>query len=391
MANPTRALLFVNSLKGFRGGVERYVADTAMALRAAGYRVVGLFEQPADNAAQLDEVFDATHLWDASAPDAAIDRIRREGVRVAFVHKIASRTLMDHVLGAFSTMAFVHDHDYHCLRHHKYFPIAARNCRLPAGLIRCSLCSGLVERHDGSLRLINPVERLHALRQLRSGVRVLVASRFMRDVLVSNGVAASRMSILHPFAGVLPQTARPAAHGGPSRILFVGQIIRGKGLDLLLRAMRLVRGDCVLHVVGKGNGELKARALAARCGLGDRVVFEGWHDSTSRFYSRADIAAVPSRWQEPFGLVGIEALAHGCPVVGFDVGGIGEWLHDGVNGVLVKPGDIRGLAGAIDTLIASPERRAAMGAHGRSLVEEQFTTGSFVRRFTEEYDRLAAE
>ena len=83
---------------------------------------------------------------------------------------------------------------------------------------------------------------------------------------------------------------------------------------------------------------------------------------------------VPSRWQEPLGLINLEAGACYKPVVATRVGGIPEVIHDGVNGYLVEPGDGEALVRRTQQLINDPAERQRMGAAGRRQVEEKFTT-----------------
>jgi glycosyltransferase involved in cell wall biosynthesis len=91
--------------------------------------------------------------------------------------------------------------------------------------------------------------------------------------------------------------------------------------------------------------------------------FTGWIrvEDRARIYTRATIVAVPSLWPEPFGLIGLDAAALGKPAVAFNVGGIGEWLNDNANGLLIAPASgERGLAEAIVRMLRAPDERARM-------------------------------
>ena len=102
------------------------------------------------------------------------------------------------------------------------------------------------------------------------------------------------------------------------------------------------------------------------------------------------MVAIPSLWPEPFGLVGIETLAQGRPVIASATGGIGDWLEDGVGGLLVTPGDARALAAALDELLADPERQRAMGAAGRARVASRFTAAHHVAALLAAFDTARA-
>ena len=107
--------------------------------------------------------------------------------------------------------------------------------------------------------------------------------------------------------------------------------------------------------------------------LGSSVVFHGYLPNPDDAFRGIRAAVLPWRWQEPFGLVGPEALAHGVPLVGFNVGAVRDYLVDGRTGILVPPGDTDALAKAIDRLLSAPDDAAAMGLRGRELVSARYT------------------
>ena len=90
---------------------------------------------------------------------------------------------------------------------------------------------------------------------------------------------------------------------------------------------------------------------------------------------------LPFFWQEPFGLVGPEAMARALPVVAFRTGGVDEWLRDGENGLAVPPRDIPAFAAAVDRLLADREERIRLGRRGREGVRERFSETEYVRNF----------
>ena len=92
------------------------------------------------------------------------------------------------------------------------------------------------------------------------------------------------------------------------------------------------------------------------------------------------LVAVPSIWDEPFGLVGLEAMAHSLPVVAFDVGGISEWLTGGETGLLVPRRDTHAFARALDALLRDSERAREMGAAGARLLREHFSQAAHLNR-----------
>jgi glycosyltransferase involved in cell wall biosynthesis len=185
-----------------------------------------------------------------------------------------------------------------------------------------------------------------------------------------------------------PATITPrvgAGHATRRRVVFAGRIVQQKGVAVLIRAARDVDAEFV--ICGDGR-ELEAmRRLAQRCGVDGRVTFKGWLDSDqlAQEFANASVVVVPSVWPEPFGLVGIEALAAGRPVVASATGGVGDWLDDGVSGLFVKPGDALDLARALNELLADPGRQLTMGMAGREAVSSRFSPERHVASILEAY------
>jgi glycosyltransferase involved in cell wall biosynthesis len=146
-----------------------------------------------------------------------------------------------------------------------------------------------------------------------------------------------------------------------------------KGIETLIRAFALLPPESSLEIVGRGGDEYveSLRALAETCGIGGRVRF-GVTDRSALHekYAAADVCVFPSEWDEPFGLVPIEAMACGTPVVATGTGGSAEFLHDGGNCLRYPPGDADALAGAIRRLAESAPLRERLVAGGAATADE---------------------
>lgn len=140
---------------------------------------------------------------------------------------------------------------------------------------------------------------------------------------------------------------------------FVGRLVTEKGLWVLLDALRCQRHLEELHIIGEGPLEAAIRREVERNSLPVRVRMRGYvpQSELRAVLLKSSLLLVPSIWQEPLGLVSLEAMACGVPVVATAVGGIPEIVEDGVNGILVTPGDAAALASAIDRVFGSEEVR----------------------------------
>jgi glycosyltransferase involved in cell wall biosynthesis len=220
--------------------------------------------------------------------------------------------------------------------------------------------------------------------------RIFVASTFMRDLMLHNGFAPDKVRLLPYFCPMPGNTATQALQPG-SRLLFVGQLQRYKGLSVLLAAMKRLPHSVTLDVAGDGP---RLREYQGRCsdwGLQGRVAFHGWlnRDAVSQLMQEVQVVVVPSIWNEPFGIVGLEAMFHGRPVVAFDVGGIREWLVDQETGVLVPDLNEQSLSVAIAELLGNLPRAEAMGRNGARRVRERFTAASHITRLLGDFTAIS--
>jgi len=223
----------------------------------------------------------------------------------------------------------VHDHRFFCPGRGK-LTLAGAVCRSPMHADRCRHCfkdPGYSER----IRAITQ-DRLAALR----GLCLVVLSNYMKQELTAAGLPAEQIHVSPPFVHGVDAHAEP---DGPPCILFAGRLVEAKGVKDAISAWR--QSAVNLPLVFAGTGRLRNEL--------ERLGFEvtGWLDRTelSRMFARAREVLFPPRWQEPFGIVGLEALHCGVPVVAWESGGISQWHPDGKR--LVSWGDVGGLARAL--------------------------------------------
>lgn len=165
-----------------------------------------------------------------------------------------------------------------------------------------------------------------------------------------------------------PLELAPSTEPFAGRLLFVGRIDATKGVETLVRALRSLPPAMTLEIVGVGD-EIQTAALdrlVVGLGLADRVrrLTEPRHRLAAH-YRQADVCVFPSEWDEPFGLVPLEAMTCGTPVVATGTGGSAEYLRDGENCVLFAPGDAEALGAALLTLAGDADLRRRLVDGGR--------------------------
>jgi glycosyltransferase involved in cell wall biosynthesis len=196
-----------------------------------------------------------------------------------------------------------------------------------------------------------------------------------------------------------PAALAPAAAGerrGGGGVLFVGRLVRRKGVDGLIRAAAGSPRPYRVTVVGFGPEEAALKALAARLGLAGRIEFAGRVDDAelARRYAAADVFALPATLDERgdtegLGVVLLEALAHGVPVVAAGLGGITDIVEDGVTGLLVPHDDPAALDAAIRRLLDDPALAAHLARAGGERVERRFGVAAVARALARLYREAA--
>ena len=158
----------------------------------------------------------------------------------------------------------------------------------------------------------------------------------------------------------------------------------------MLEALRRLTIPWEAVIAGDGNDRTMLENNASAFGIADRVKFTGWLDEPESCFADCDAAVFPSRWQEPFGLSGAEASAHGLPVVAFDVGGVREWLEDSVTGFIVPEQDVGAMAAKLEQLFRDRGLAKRLGNAGRERIRERFSAERFLaamRQLLEQVNR----
>jgi len=177
----------------------------------------------------------------------------------------------------------------------------------------------------------------------------------------------------------------PGARVWSGRLLYVGRIDERKGLHVAVDAVAKLPADTTLEIIGSGDETYAAqlRDRVARLGLGARVTFDRVpREELSERFARADVCVFPVLWDEPFGIVPLEAMACATPVIATGTGGSAEFLEDGANCLLVPRDDAGAIARSVERLAADAALRARL-AEGGVRTAARFT----IDHLTDELER----
>lgn len=367
-------ILHVNETLGFSGGAEQYLHAVAAGLNERGHQNFLLYGSLDERSpATFARPFESCTALSENGLGPLISKVQPD---VIYMHRWTDLREFFGLSDTLPVVQFIHDHDLFCLRTHKFFYWTGRICDRPIGL-RCFGCVPFSKKtwRNGMLTWLTAVrtqrESLQAHRHL---ARILVATHYMKAQFLLNGFPIEKVDVLPLFTD-LPLEFNGQPEDNPPMVLFAGRIERGKGLDLLLQALAMVHRPFRLVVAGDGKDHGRCRTLTQSLGFDGNVDFVGVVDrqQLSALYHQSSIAAIPSRNPESFGLIAIEAMAHGRPVVAFKVGGLQEVVRHGETGFLVEDHDIDDFARKIETLLTHPDLALKMGLRGVECVASNYT------------------
>jgi glycosyltransferase involved in cell wall biosynthesis len=361
-----RVLLITDWLQGV-GGAERYIVAVREGLRGAGdgtaeYRAHGSEALAAKAALQVMNPFAYAAVRRAARefePDVALVNM--------FEHQLSPAIFS--ALGPVPTVLSVTDYKGICPVSHKLLP-DDRLCHSPPGLV-CWRAGCLTAPH-----WVRDQARYALIRRGRRRVRrVIACSEWMRRELERHGIAAEYVALPVPP----PEASFRRRVAEQPMLVYCGRLDRTKGVPLLLRAFARLRRTVPaarLRIVGEGPLREALEEQARAMEHGAAVVFRGMvaPERVEDELADAWAAVVPSLWAEPLGLVAIEAIVRGIPVIASSAGGLGETVEPGVSGLLFANGDE-------DALLRQLEEVASARAFATHTVPEDAS-----RRLAERHD-----
>jgi glycosyltransferase involved in cell wall biosynthesis len=318
---------------------------------------------------------------------SAVNRLRRLGVEVEVIHEpddeAAVRELAAYLRR--NEVDLVHSHMYRA-------EVVGTRAAVAAGtpVVMATVHSSRVRSPEDVATLARLTPQVDRLIVPSASIAAKVRAEGRGDArfaIVPNGIDLAR------FAAAAPPCALRTEYGLCAEALLVGVVARlepEKGHRFLIDAMPAVlerAPHAWLAVIGEGSlaDELEAQVASLPAPARDRVVFTGRREDVSAVTADLDVAVLPSL-REAQGISILEAMARAKPVVASAVGGIPEVITDGVDGLLVPPGDSAALAEALARLAADPALRRRLGDAGRRTVAERYSIGAMVRRIEEIYD-----
>lgn len=362
---PGARVVHVHRIAGI-GGSERHLLTLLPALAARGLDV---------------------HMLGLDVPGAAAERFYAELPPEVARTRLRSRGDVDPLAAIAAVRAgrrlrpsVVHTHLAHG---DLYGALAAASCG--AALVS--------SKHNDDPFRRGPFRHADRLLAARADRIIAISAALHRFSVREGGLPEDRLRVVPYGLDAPPEAPPPAVVPGDGPVLLaIGRLVRQKGHDVAVRALPAIRSahaGAVLVVLGDGPLRAELTGLAAALDVADALLLPGRADDVRPWLARADLLVHPSRW-EGFGLVLLEAMLAGLPVVASRVSAVPEVVVDGRTGVLVPADDPAALAGGVLRVLADPATAGAFGAAGRERARGRFSVDAMADRTLAVYGEALA-
>ena len=381
-------ILWINDNPNFKGGAENYIFGCVKELNQRDIKSSVLYDiQPWTSPDWTKEFSEAYPLVDI---EKQLEALKPD---IIYLHNWPGGKILSKILGCkIPLVRFIHDSEifiskefklatfglktsYHPEDYKFYFPILRS-----AQIIKNWLNYRLSMLNVGNLN--------H--KQTLNCDKLICGSRYIKNHLIEHGVDNKKISIIPPFTG------RPYLSGSQksqNQILFVGQLVRGKGLDLLLHALsRITSSKPRLTVCGEGKQKEELQKLTTYLKLDNQVDFRGLvsKNELTKFYQKSECLVIPSRVPETFCMTGIEGMAHKIPIVTTSLGGMTEWQTE-KNCLTFKENNVQELTIALEKILSDKALAEQLSNNAYEDYLKKFQPDLHVEKLLETFNYLIEE
>lgn len=391
-------VLHVNEHITHKGGVETYLFDLLPRLEEQGVSSVLAYAEGTPSLHKETRHVPSLGTVGFQAEEQARSHmenvLREEDPDLVHIHNVQNVGALQASLQRRPTIVTTHDYRWVCpantFFHRRPQEVCTRTCGV--GCLAVTLAK----------RCVSPRPQYGAYFYRRAKWGIENADRFAQVIAPSQkaaerykdaGYENADISVLPYFCALQPaEVPRPLPD--PPTITYLGRIAPNKGHEYFIEALGQLSSPVQGHIVGGMSDAVAANLerLAERAGCADRLTLQGWASRAEvvDLLDRTSVFVFPSLWPETLGIVGIEALSRGVPVVASDLGGVEEWCHEGKTGYRVPPKDPDAIANRVDRLLRDPQRLKSFGWRGLDLVRTKFEPARHVRSLLHVYQEARA-
>jgi glycosyltransferase involved in cell wall biosynthesis len=396
-------ILHINDNYCYLGGAEKYLLDICKELEGLGHQIIIISSSEREHSSTpgRKEYFvkpsyglkTGLKIWDIYK--GIVEEEDPDIIHLHNSHCFLSPLVAKRLMKIMPVVKFVHDARLFCPHPmNKIIPSSNELCFNPLGW-HCFNRKGCYPFLLRRSKLFDNLREFFfvywELLITRMLPKTIVSSQYMYNELLRNGFEKNKISIIPLYTDKGLNLGNGVFFEERGLVLCIGRFDGVKGIPQFIDALQSIK-DQKWHaeIVGDGIFRKSTEERVKQFGLEKRVTFRGRLSSEEidHCYQRCSMVVIPSLIPEAFGLVGIEAMTFGKPVVAFDSGGIREWLIDGETGFLVKRGDIRGLGDRISQLLKEESLAREMGKKGKERVEKFYRKDIHLKKLLAIYEEV---
>lgn len=391
-----KKVIHLNDKIRLAGGVEVYLEQLQRLLPQVGWQSKWLGVQRNGRQVKLERFDDPARSWSGTVAEfkqfLAKD-LAESAVGLLHVHSISDPELIYSCFNVAPVVRTMHEPRMFCPGQGKFWSRSEIPCTKPFGA-HClwhAYTEKCCNRHPK--RLLAALRNTHfEIREASARYAAIIAnSNYIRQEAMQAGIPGKKIQVL-PYFAEDKEPVSPVSHTDVPRIFFAGRLSKTKGVHYLLQAFAKVLkqfSDAHLDIVGAGIDEHFFERHAQELNVARAVTFHGWCNRArvAELIDASTVVAFPSIYPEAFGVVGIEAMMRGKPVVAFDGGGIRDWLRDGDTGFLVPSKEVESFASAIRKLLEEQELHNRMSSRARQIASKNFSSDRHIEELSALYER----
>lgn len=373
-------VMHINDHLALKGGVETYLLSAIPRLEQNGFEQGVVYGQ-----GDPELVKHSYAVPEISSPGwgdrATVQRKLAEAIRdfqpdVVHLHNIHNADAIEYLLDNKPVVVTSHDFRYLCPASNFYYRQTSNVCERSCGpgcfgVTVTQKCMTLRPKFSWKYyrRVVRVRNRFADFKQLIAPCHD-AAKRFEKD-----GFPAENITVLPYFCRIQP-LPQPRPVPEKPLILYLGRLSGNKGWEYFIEALGLLPDSVHGLIIGnvESEGEERLRQLIKQHNCEQRLTWRSWatQEEISEQLQQTSVLVFPSLWPETLGIVGLEAMAHGVPVVASDIGGVPEWLMDGETGFRVVPKDAQAIAESVSRILRDPKLAASMGTAALSHLNRHF-------------------
>lgn len=318
--------------------------------------------------------------------------IKEKNINLINIHNIFNPHIIKFCLNSLPVVKTAHGPVMVCPGKDKFWRYSEIPCPMPYGLhcFKHIYTEGCANRHPKRVLRAWGYVNFEIKEAASRYKKIMVMSEYIKQGLLEAGVKEEQIFCNPYFTNKIDVPCR--GETDPKKILFIGRLVSSKGPHVMIKALSSLiqqRKDVLLQIIGDGNLKPQLISLVKSLGISKKVEFLGWlskNDIDAKI-GECYLVVFPSIYPEAFGIVGIEAMMQGKPVVAFDVGGVSTWMKDSETGFLVKAKDENLLREKTLKLLADSDLYNRMSLTARKVALERYTPSVHIQKLINLYAR----